>query len=125
MARPNLTVEMRALTTRILIEHGRAVGVDYRQQRPAQEARAEREVMLAGGAYNSPQLLMLSGIGPADAAQARSGIAPILDLPGVGQNLAEHPNILNIYRARGKVGLTRFLRLDRAACVGRAVVSRP
>jgi choline dehydrogenase len=76
-------------------------------------AYAGREVVLSGGSYNTPQLLMLSGIGPADELKAL-GIAPLLDLPGVGRNLAEHPNILNVFRTRGPIGLTRFLRLDRA-----------
>ncbi len=66
------------------------------------DASADDEVILAGGAYNSPQLLMLSGIGPADALQ-RLGIAPRLDLPGVGQNLWNHPSIA-IYRLRAKEG---------------------
>jgi choline dehydrogenase len=71
-------------------------------------------VIVSGGAFNSPKLLMLSGIGPAEHLRA-VGIEPVLNLPGVGQNLGEHPNILNIYAARGKAGLTRFLRHDRAA----------
>ena len=89
------------------------MGVEYAQGRKRRAARATSEVILSGGAYNSPQLLMLSGIGP--AAHLRDiGIEVAHDLPGVGQNLGEHPNILNIYRARGQPGLTRHLRLDRA-----------
>ncbi|MDF2118956.1 GMC family oxidoreductase N-terminal domain-containing protein [Roseiarcaceae bacterium H3SJ34-1] len=114
MNRPNLTIRTGAPTTRILLEKGRAVGVEYAQGRALEQARAGREVIVSGGAYNSPQILMLSGIGPADHLQS-VGIKPLHDLPGVGQNLSEHPNILNIYKARGKVGLTKFLRLDRAA----------
>jgi len=114
LSRGNLTVETGALTTRVLIEKGRAVGVEYAQDGRLVRARAEREVIVCGGSYNSPQILMLSGIGPADHLKS-VGITPLHDLPGVGQNLGEHPNILNIYKARGKVGFTRFLRLDRAA----------
>jgi choline dehydrogenase len=88
-ARPNLTVRTSAFTTRVVVEHGRAVGVEYRQNGQAQIARAEREVILAGGAINSPQLLMLSGIGPADHLR-KVGVKPVHDLPGVGQNLQDH-----------------------------------
>ncbi len=113
MARPNLTIETGALTTRILIEKGRAVGVEYRRNGQTETVYANREVVLSGGTYNSPQLLMLSGIGPADELKAH-GITPVHDLPGVGQNLSDHPNIINIYRTREKVGLTKYLRFDRA-----------
>jgi len=113
MARPNLTVVTGALTTRILLERGRAVGVEYARNGRLEQARAERELILSGGAYNSPQILMLSGIGPADHLRS-VGITPVHDLPGVGQNLAEHPNVLNDYKVRGTIGLTRHLRLDRA-----------
>src|SRR5258706_1646069 len=114
MARPNLTVETHALTTRVRLEGGRAVGVDYVSGGRQHAVYANREVVLSGGAYNSPQLLMLSGIGPADHLRSL-GIAPLHDLPGVGENLSEHPNILNEYRARDAVGFTRCLRVDRAA----------
>jgi choline dehydrogenase len=114
MARSNLTIETGALACRVLIERGRAVGVEYRRGGQLLRARAEREVVLSGGAYNSPQLLMLSGIGPADHLTA-VGVRPSHDLPGVGENLSEHPNVVNEYQARNKEGLTKFLRLDRAA----------
>ena len=95
MSRPNLEVETRALVTRVLFEGGRAVGVEYRQGpggglRPgrARQVRAA-EVILCGGAINSPQLLQLSGIGP--AGQLRElGLDVVADLPGVGQNLQDH-----------------------------------
>jgi choline dehydrogenase len=92
MRRPNLTVRTRALTTRIRIEGARAVGVEYAAGGPVQEVRAEREVILAGGAINSPQLLLLSGIGAADQL-AGLGIPVVADLPGVGQNLQDHLEI--------------------------------
>lgn len=87
--RRNLTVETGALATRVIVEGGRATGVEYRQGGRRREARADREVILCGGAVNSPQLLMLSGIGRADDL-AGHGIAPVHDLPGVGRNLQDH-----------------------------------
>ena len=114
MNRPNLTVVTGALTHRVVLEGGRAVGVEYSVRGEVRRARAEREVVLSGGSFNSPKLLMLSGIGPADHLR-EVGIEPVHDLPGVGRNLGEHPNIIAVFAARGKVGLTRFLRHDRAA----------
>jgi choline dehydrogenase len=89
------------------------VGVEYLHNGKVERIHADREVVVSGGTYNSPQLLMLSGIGPAE--QLRSvGIDVVHDLKGVGENLQEHPNLLNIYRADGKLGLTPHLRWDRA-----------
>jgi len=90
ISRPNLAVETRTLVTRIRIENGRAVGVDYLQDGKPQTATADSEVLLAGGVYGSSQLLMLSGVGPADRLSS-VGIKPLVDLPGVGKNLVEHP----------------------------------
>ncbi|MBL8705428.1 MAG: choline dehydrogenase [Rhodospirillales bacterium] len=87
--RANLTVETSALTSRVLLEKGRAVGVEYRQDGQVKTARAEREVILCGGTINSPQLLMLSGIGPADELR-QAGVASTHHLPGVGKNLQDH-----------------------------------
>lgn len=89
MERPNLTVWTRALTTRLLIENNRAVGVELAKGRERVEVRAEREVILSGGAINSPQVLLLSGVGPADELAAL-GIPVRQDLPGVGKNLQDH-----------------------------------
>ena len=89
-ARPNLTVVTEAQITRVDLERRRAIGVTYRHRGRDVIVRAEREVVLSAGAINSPQLLMLSGIGPADALR-RHGIDVVVDLPGVGQNLQEHP----------------------------------
>jgi len=89
MKRPNLTVHTQAQATKLLIEGKRAVGVAYLRSGAAQEARANREVILCGGAINSPQLLLLSGIGPADHLKAL-GIEVVADLPGVGQHLQDH-----------------------------------
>lgn len=112
--RRNLTVATKAQTTRIVFEGKRAVGVEYLQAGKMERVRADREIVLCAGTYNSPQLLMLSGIGPADHLRS-VGVDVVQDIKGVGENLQEHPNLLNIYRARGKLGLSRHLRLDRAA----------
>ena len=89
LRRPNLTVETGAHATRVLVECGRAVGVAYRQGGQALEARTDGEVVVCGGAVNSPQLLMLSGIGDADHL-AGHGIDVVADRPAVGQNLQDH-----------------------------------
>jgi len=92
LRRPNLTLRTGALTTRVRLDGTRAVGVEYASSRRVHEVRAEREVILSGGAINSPQLLLLSGIGAADQLAAL-GIRAIADLPGVGQNLQDHLEI--------------------------------
>jgi choline dehydrogenase-like flavoprotein len=113
MSRPNLTVVQGALTTGIVVEGGRAVGVDYIEGGIRRRAHAEREVVLSAGTYNSPQLLMLSGIGPADELRDL-GIKPILDLPGVGKNLAEHAAVPVVMASARPVTFLRHLRADRA-----------
>jgi choline dehydrogenase len=90
MERPNLTVMPYMRVDRILFEDRRAVGVEASQLGQAQELRAEREVILCGGAYNSPQLLMLSGVGPAEHLAMRE-VEVLLDQPAVGENLSDHP----------------------------------
>jgi choline dehydrogenase len=90
MARPNLTVHTGALVTKVIIEAGRAVGVSYLRGGAEQTEHAGAEVILSGGAVNSPQLLMLSGIGPADHL-IEMGIDVLVDSPGVGANLSDHP----------------------------------
>jgi choline dehydrogenase len=89
MERENLTVMPYMLAERVLFEGTRAVGVQASQLGQPQEFRAEREVILCGGAYNSPQLLMLSGVGPAEHLTMRE-IEVLLDQPAVGENLSEH-----------------------------------
>jgi len=94
--RPNLHVLTGVLVTRVLLEGSRAVGVTLSRYGNQEETlRAEREVILSAGAYNSPQILMLSGIGPASGLKG-FGIAPIVDLP-VGENLQDHPFVLPMY----------------------------
>jgi choline dehydrogenase len=89
MDRPNLTVMPNMCVQRVLFEGTRAVAVQASQLGQSQQLRAEREVILCGGAYNSPQLLMLSGIGPAEHLAFRE-IEVLLDQPAVGQNLSDH-----------------------------------
>jgi choline dehydrogenase len=89
MARANLQVLSGALATRVLLEGERATGVEVEHDNQLKQLHAEREVILAGGAYNSPQLLLLSGIGP-PAELALQGIHAVADLP-VGRNLQDHP----------------------------------
>ncbi len=102
MNRPNLRVETRALTTRVLFEGKKAVGIEYTQNGERKTARAAREVILSGGAVNSPQLLQLSGIGPASLL-SEHGIPIVHDLPGVGENLQDHYVILASWRLRAGV----------------------
>ena len=113
-ARPNLRIETHALTTRILFENKRAIGVEYAKGGKTERVLCEREVILSGGALNSPQLLMLSGIGPADALR-KLGISPTVDLPGVGENLQEHPLVGMHWRTVHHDTYLKYLRLDRAA----------
>ena len=89
LARPNLTLQVGAMVTRILFEGQRAVGVEYARGGRMHTVRAAREVLLCGGAINSPHLLMLSGIGDADDLGTR-GIDAVAHLPGVGRNLQDH-----------------------------------
>ncbi len=89
LKRPNLTVRTNVLASRILTEGKRAVGVEVQQRGKTEQERANREIILCGGAINSPQLLLLSGIGPASHLKML-GIDVVADLPGVGQNLQDH-----------------------------------
>jgi choline dehydrogenase len=99
MKRPNLRVEIRALANRVLFEGKRAVGLEYAQDGVVHRVRARREVLLAGGSINSPQLLQLSGVGPGELLRAHR-IEVVHDLPGVGENLQDHLNSRVVYRAR-------------------------
>jgi len=92
LTRQNLKVEVEALITRVIIEDGRAVGIEYRQNGQLQRVRARREVILSCGAIGTPQVLMLSGIGDAEYLR-RFDIPVVADLPGVGQNLQDHLDV--------------------------------
>ena len=100
MGRSNLQVITGAHTTRILLEGRRAVGVEYRQGGALHQVRASREVLLSAGAVQSPQLLMLSGIGPGAHLQAH-GIAVAHDLPGVGAHLHDHVDVVQVVAVPG------------------------
>jgi len=102
--RSNLTMVTGAHATRVLMGGKRAVGVAFLRDGAIKEARADGEVILAGGTVNSPQLLMLSGIGSADELKA-AGISAIHDLPGVGKNLKDHPMVSVGYLCTQKVSL--------------------
>jgi choline dehydrogenase len=94
--RPNLKVITGALTRRVLIENGRAAGVEIARGGQLERISAKREVIVSGGAISSPQILMLSGIGPAEELR-RHGIEVVLDLPGVGENLQDHQDVMLCY----------------------------
>jgi choline dehydrogenase len=106
-ARPNLTVATGALARRITFAHGRATGVVYSAGGAAYHHPATREVLLCGGAINSPQLLMLSGIGPADALRA-FGIDVVHDAPQVGANLQDHLDICTLWHSTQRVTYDRI-----------------
>jgi 4-pyridoxate dehydrogenase len=111
--RPNLVVRTRCLATRIVFEGRAAVGVRYALRGGQHEVRAEREVILTSGAFNSPHLLMLSGVGDADALRA-VGIDSVQHLPGVGANLQDHLSIPLTHERIGEESpLHRMLRADR------------
>ncbi|CAD7685086.1 unnamed protein product [Nyctereutes procyonoides] len=92
LSRPNLTAEAQTFVSRVLFEGTRAVGVEYIKNGQTHRAYASKEVILSGGAINSPQLLMLSGVGNADDLK-KLGIPVVCHLPGVGQNLQDHLEI--------------------------------
>jgi len=120
MGRPNLTVITRAHAKQVLFEGKRAIGVRYRKAGQSHTARAACEVILCGGAFNSPQMLQLSGVGrPEDIAP--HGIAMVHELPGVGQNLQDHLDFTLAYKSRdtdnfglGLAGAVNLLRHARA-----------
>jgi 4-pyridoxate dehydrogenase len=114
LKRPNLRVIVNALATGVTMDGHRATGIAYRVDGEDRTCRARREVILCGGVINSPQLLMLSGIG--DPAQlGQHGIAVRAALPGVGQNLQDHMSYLARYSRRGTSPFQDNMRLDRLA----------
>jgi choline dehydrogenase len=115
--RPNLRVETEALATKLLFEGTRCVGVTFRQRGQTVEARAHKEVILCGGAVNSPHLLQVSGVGPAEHLQS-IGVPVVHDLRGVGSNLQDHYVARVSHRVKGSVSintLARGIRLVREA----------
>jgi choline dehydrogenase-like flavoprotein len=102
LSRPNLKVFTGALSTRILLDGKRAVGVEYLHEGQTRRLKCRREVLLSAGAIQSPQILMLSGIGPREHLLAHQ-IAPIHHLPGVGQHLHDHIDVVQVVDApRGR-----------------------
>jgi 4-pyridoxate dehydrogenase len=114
LERENLTVETGALVTRIVLEGTRAVGVEYRHGGETHTVRALREVLLAGGVINSPQLLMLSGIGDPEKLRA-AGIQTQVPLRGVGRSLQDHVTAMLSYRRTSPGTIHHSMRLDRIA----------
>ena len=114
LRRGNLAVETGALARRVAVENGRAAGVEYGKDGRQRIARAAREVILAGGTYNSPQLLMLSGIGPAETLR-QHGIEVVVDHPAVGENLQEHVNTFATFECSRPISFDSEMRLDRMA----------
>jgi choline dehydrogenase len=112
--RPNLTVITQALVHRLVLDGGRARGVEYAVGRDTGTIDCDREVILAAGAFGSPHILLLSGIGPACGIEPH-GIRVVHDLPGVGANLQEHQSIAMMYQARGPITFDARLRADRLA----------
>jgi choline dehydrogenase/4-pyridoxate dehydrogenase len=112
LGRANLVVETGALVNRVVLEGGRAVGVEYVRGGETRVARAEREVLLCGGVINSPQLLMLSGIGEPEQLAAH-GIAVTVASPGVGKNLQDHLSVLADFARTDTGPFVATLRFDR------------
>ena len=117
MGRPNLDVTCRAFVTRILFEGKRAVGVEYRRGGGAPRRVRAGEVILCGGAINSPQLLQLSGVGNA-AELAALGIGVVADLPGVGENLQDHLEVYVQHAAKLPVSVAPALKWRNRPMVG-------
>ena len=117
MSRPNLDVETFALTTKVLFEGGRAVGVEY--ARPDRRTRTARgaEVILCGGAINSPQLLQLSGVGAATELRSH-GIDVVDDLPGVGENLQDHLEVYIQHSCTQPVSMAPYFAMKNRPKVG-------
>ncbi len=116
--RANLRVETGAMTERILVEQGRAVGVRFRRNGAVTELRARREVILCAGAIGSPQLLQLSGIGPGAVLQTH-GVEVQRDVPEIGENLQDHLQIRCAYRVHG----ARTLNTASASLWGKAKIA--
>ncbi|MFE1927917.1 choline dehydrogenase [Streptomyces asoensis] len=115
--RPNLTVRTRSLVTRVLFEGKRAVGVEYRRGKGPLRRVSAGEVILCGGAINSPQLLQLSGVGNAEELRAL-GIDVVHDLPGVGENLQDHLEVYVQYACRRPVSMQPYMAKWRAPFIG-------
>lgn len=114
---PNLTVQTGAVGCRLQFQGRRVVGVEYRRLGESLEVRADREVILCAGAVGSPQILLLSGVGPADELK-RLGIAPVHDLPGVGKNLHDHLELDLQWECTQPVSLNGLMKPHRRLKIG-------
>ena len=117
LGRPNLDVRTNALAHRIVFDGTRAVGVDVESGGSVSRFEARREVIVSGGAINSPQILLLSGVGD-PAHLAEHGIAPVADVPGVGRNLEDHMIVEVSYTERRPLSVSRRFRGWRRAMLG-------
>jgi len=108
-----LAIRRQVHVSRIIVQNGRATGVELLQPEGLEVLQAD-EIVLAAGTFNSPHLLLLSGIGAADALR-RQGLGVVADLPAVGRNLQDHPMLLMAYDASAPLGFEKLLRLDRLA----------
>jgi choline dehydrogenase len=103
-----LTIRTGAHCTRLVLERQRAIGVEYLTNRQSRTVRAEREIVLCGGTFDSPKLLLLSGLGPAEQLR-RLNISVQVDLPGVGQNLQDHLLLSVFYKSKVELPLPLFI----------------
>src|SRR5258708_14650067 len=117
MSRPNLRVECRAFVTKILFEGGRAVGVEFRSGSGGTRRALAAEVILCGGAINSPQLRQLSGVGNADELKSL-GISVMAELPGVGENLQDHLEVYIQYGCKLPVSVQPALKWQNRPWIG-------
>ncbi len=113
-SRHNLKIEKNAYATKILMDGNKAIGIEYFKNGKLIKANADREVLISGGVFGSPQLLMLSGIGPADHLKD-VGIEPVIDLKGVGKNLQDHMACLVHYTRPNAGKFRELMRFDRMA----------
>jgi choline dehydrogenase len=124
--RNNLTVATLASVDRVIIRNGRAVGIEYRRRGRVHQAFANQEVILSAGAFGTPQLLQVSGIGPADHLR-RVGVTPLVDSPRVGQGLADHPMVWAVWSPPPAMSASRTSQTRGGCCSGCyvAVASSP
>ena len=114
LSRPNLDVMVNTHVTRVLFERDRAIGVEIMRKGRVESIHADREVILSGGVINSPQLLMLSGVGDPEQL-SQHNIDVVSPLPGVGRNLQDHVSVILMYERREPGPFHRMMRFDRIA----------
>lgn len=119
LKRPNLKIKVNTLVSRVIIQNGRATGIEIIENGQRQTIHADAEVLLSGGVINSPQLLMLSGVGDARHL-AQHGIDTQVELKGVGQNLQDHVSTIVMYKRKSPSPFLKAMRLDR---IGPAMIN--